>query len=266
MNTQIAHHHHQQPALPMISVLMPTRGRRRFIPQALRCFLQQDYPNKELLIIDEGDEPVYSQVPQGDPHIRYIYLGWMLCRPEPLTIGMKRNIAASLAHGDIFVQQDDDDYFGPRRLSRQAAPIIAGKADVTAMQMTLLLHAPTGTLWRCSEEVHRALFAHNVRSGTLMYRASYWQGGLYYANRPSGEDVGYLSGLLSRGARLGRVVDPNSYICVRHSDNISGDLDGLGITGGWEQVPLARYLSPEDRAFYEQLQTPMKEKKEVSVL
>ena len=45
---------------------MPTFNRRSYVPQALRCFLRQDYPNLELLIVDDGSDPVRDCVPDVD--------------------------------------------------------------------------------------------------------------------------------------------------------------------------------------------------------
>ena len=47
---------HNPPTL--VSCIMPTASRRRFVPLAIRYFLSQDYPNKELLILDDGDDSV----------------------------------------------------------------------------------------------------------------------------------------------------------------------------------------------------------------
>lgn len=37
---------------------MPTHNRRRFIPLALECFRARTYPNKELVVVDDGDDQV----------------------------------------------------------------------------------------------------------------------------------------------------------------------------------------------------------------
>ena len=50
--------------LPMVSCIMPTNNRRAFLPLALRNFSYQDYPNKELLIIDDGTIPL-ATLPTG---------------------------------------------------------------------------------------------------------------------------------------------------------------------------------------------------------
>lgn len=58
-------------ALPLVSCIMPTYNRRAFVPQAIYYFLRQDYPNKELIIVDDSTDEVGDLIP-GDERIRYI--------------------------------------------------------------------------------------------------------------------------------------------------------------------------------------------------
>ncbi len=48
---------------PLVSCIMPTRDRRAFVPRAIAYFLRQDYANKELVIVDDGTDPVSDLVP-----------------------------------------------------------------------------------------------------------------------------------------------------------------------------------------------------------
>jgi hypothetical protein len=52
---------------------MPTYNRRHFVPRAIEYSLRQDYPNKELIVVDDGHESVSDLVPNSD-RIRYIRL------------------------------------------------------------------------------------------------------------------------------------------------------------------------------------------------
>src|SRR5205823_6114796 len=58
---------------PMVSCIMPTADRRRFVPNAIRYFVRQTYSNSELLIVDDGDDNVADLVPASD-RIRHIRL------------------------------------------------------------------------------------------------------------------------------------------------------------------------------------------------
>src|SRR4051794_36348973 len=91
---------------PLISCIMPTYNRRAYVPRAIEYFLRQDYPNKELIIVDDGTDPVSDLVP-ADERIRYIRLNVK----QP--IGTKRNLACQEARGSIIIHWDDDDWHAP---------------------------------------------------------------------------------------------------------------------------------------------------------
>src|SRR5204863_6892933 len=58
---------------PLVSCIMPTFNRRQFVPQAIRCFFRQSYPNLELLVIDDGTDAIGDCVPQSE-RARYLRL------------------------------------------------------------------------------------------------------------------------------------------------------------------------------------------------
>ena len=70
---------------PLVSCIMPTYNRRRFVPGAIRSFLRQDFPNKELVILDDGTDPVADLMPD-DPQVHYVRLS------QRTTVGAKRNL------------------------------------------------------------------------------------------------------------------------------------------------------------------------------
>ena len=52
----------------LVSCVMPTHNRRDFILTAIDCFLNQTYPEKELVIVDDGSDRVKDIIP-ADPRI-----------------------------------------------------------------------------------------------------------------------------------------------------------------------------------------------------
>src|SRR6185437_3246258 len=58
---------------PLVSCIMPTRDRRKFVKLALQCFDKQDYFPRELIIVDDGNDAVEDLVFQH-PQVRYIRL------------------------------------------------------------------------------------------------------------------------------------------------------------------------------------------------
>lgn len=50
---------------PLVSCIMPTADRQKYIPFAVDYFLSQDYQNAELVIIDDGLEPILPLLPNN---------------------------------------------------------------------------------------------------------------------------------------------------------------------------------------------------------
>lgn len=59
---------------PLTTCIMATYNRRAFVPQAIEYFLRQDYANKELVIVGDGNDAI-SDLVLLDERIRYICLG-----------------------------------------------------------------------------------------------------------------------------------------------------------------------------------------------
>src|SRR5262245_44137949 len=119
---------------------MPTCDRRRFVPHAIDCFLQQDYPSLELLIVDDGRDTVEDLVP-ADDRVRYLRLG------RTLRIGAKRNAACAEARGDVIVHWDDDDWSAPWRVSYQVQSLLESGADICGLGHVLFHEPYAGRAW-----------------------------------------------------------------------------------------------------------------------
>ncbi|MFM8322927.1 MAG: glycosyltransferase [Chloroflexota bacterium] len=118
-------------APPLISCMMVTRGRPGLAQRAAACFLQQTYPNRELVIIDDDPDPQLGEwaAALGDARVRHIRLP-----DEGLTLGELRNRAVEQAHGAFLAQWDDDDLSDPQRLELQMAALHALGADACLLQ------------------------------------------------------------------------------------------------------------------------------------
>jgi len=235
----------QATELPLVSCIMPTYNRRRFVPQAIKYFLRQDYPNKELIIVDDGSEPADDLVP-ADPRIRYI----RLC--ERRSIGAKRNLACDAAMGEIVVCWDDDDWYGAQRIAYQVAPMLAGHAEVTGLDQGLLLYLPSGQFWACTPRLHSRMFAQGVVSGTLAFPKTLWGRQVRFPNASLAEDAALQRDLVHHGARLRKLPNEGAFIYIRHDANSWRFVPGEFIErNDWLPIAPPTYLEAEDRAFYD---------------
>jgi glycosyltransferase involved in cell wall biosynthesis len=212
-------------ALPLVSCIMPTHNRRTFLPLALRYFSYQDYPNKELLIIDDGTDSVGDLV-NGLPGIRYLRLS------ARTSIGGKRNLACREARGEIIAHWDDDDWYAPDRLRYQIAPILAHEADMTGLENAFVLELPGGVFWTTRPQLHQRMFTGDVHGGTLVYRKALQDQGLRYPEINLAEDAVLIRQAVSRGQRLVRLANPGVFVYVRHGRN------------AWRACAPGRFLDP----------------------
>jgi O-antigen biosynthesis protein len=226
---------------------MPTHGREAFVAQAVDYFLRQDYPSRELVVVDDGPEPVRDLLPE-DPRVVYVRL------QRRASTGAKRNLAAEVARGDLLVCWDDDDWFGPGRLSAQVEPLLRGEAEVTALGRSPFYCIPTAQFWRCTPRVHARMFFKQVVGGTLAYRRA---PGARFPDASLAEDAALLRTLLNGGARLAPIPNRDLFVYVRHEANSWRFPEGRYLDRqGWHAVAPPPFLPPADLAFYRGLRAP----------
>lgn len=231
-----------QPApSPHVACILPTRDRPRFVRQAVGYFLRQDYPQRSLIVMDDGVEPVKELltelIPQGDSRVRYVRLN-----PESsLTRGAKRNRGCELApEGALIAHWDDDDWMAPDRLSRQVRTLLAADADLCSAAGVLHFRPGTGQSWRERGDYHT--------SSTLLYRKSVWRRSRL-ADRTGHEEAPLLTSLSPE--RVVRISRPDFYVVMLHDGNTLGR--NVRDAARWEPVDTAVTVAPllgDDAGFY----------------
>lgn len=109
--------------LPVVSAIMPTRGRHGWAADAVRMFFEQDYAGeKELVIIDDSMERSF---PHWTPRAGVVYMA-----APRVPVGSKRNMAVSRASGDVILHWDSDDRYSADRMSHQVQMLIESGADL----------------------------------------------------------------------------------------------------------------------------------------
>jgi glycosyltransferase involved in cell wall biosynthesis len=226
---------------PLVSCIMPTRNRRRFVSQSIWYFLRQDYDRKELVILDDGEDCVSDLVP-ADARIRYVRLD------RRLPIGAKRNLGCEISGAELIAHWDDDDWIGPHRLSQQVSELLRSGADICGLHTVLYYKPEAGEAWLYHyPEGARPWLA----GGTLLYRRSAWVGNRFPAI-DVGEDTAFV--WQQPAERLTVVADRSFYIALIHRGNTSAKR--LGVPP-WERRSLddvTQLLAP-DRDFYVALRT-----------
>lgn len=217
---------------------MPTADRRAFVPQAIHYFLRQDYAERELVVVDDGESSVADLIPD-DPRIRYARLDGRH------VIGAKRNLACELARGEIVAHWDDDDWMADHRLSYQVRALLARPdAEVCGLSRILFYDPSAGTAW---EYVYPEGKHGWVAGNTLCYRKSSWERHRF-PEVQEGEDTRFVD-RLPHSAVI--ALDDNTFfIGVIHARNTSPKQTG---DSRWRRLTPSgvREIMRADWSFYD---------------
>jgi len=192
----------------LVSCIMPTYNRRSFVAYAIRYFLQQDYENKELVIVDDGTDPVEDIVPK-DECIRYIRI------KKFMTLGEKRNYCIRESKGDLIMHWDDDDWMAPNRITYQVGELIKNNAEVCGLQKMLYYEIPTGECWLYQYPPNAKPW---IAGNSLLYTRAFWQRSPF-PNRQVASDTQFI---FSRNLKAYvALADYRFYVATVHEKNTS---------------------------------------------
>lgn len=215
----------------LISCIMPTmRGRERLASLAIECWAEQDYSERELvLVLDEGMGTPWLPGGAGGP----IRLVWT---PGQATIGEKFNAGIEAAAGDLLALWADDDWQASWRLARQAALFERfPELDIAGCDRMLYLDLETlqaARYWYVPGIVTNAYLV----GGTMTFRRRFWEERPFEASS-SGEDNRWVQGRMG-GPNVLSQPDESFYVAMRHGRNTGQVPSAL-----WGQHPQWELLS-----------------------
>jgi len=118
---------------PLLSVIIPTYNRARFIAEAIDSVLAQTYTNFELIVVDDGSTDNTRQVLQPYMNrIRYIF-------QENAGCSTARNTGLKEAKGEWIAYLDSDDIWMPEKLQTQVEDVCSFP-DVCAHSINTLIY------------------------------------------------------------------------------------------------------------------------------
>lgn len=192
---------------PKVTVLVPVFNRERFVDDAIRSVIGQDYQDFELLLVDDGSTDGTAHVLESwrtrDARITVV------TAPRNLGIPAALNLGLDHARGEYVARLDSDDFMKPRRLAAQVA-VLDEKPGVAlvscAYDVVDLAGKHLGT-WKGDEPSEvMAFLLHFFNAvgggGQVMFRLAEVRAlGGYALEVPSSEDYDLWVRLL----RLGRI-------------------------------------------------------------
>src|SRR6516164_5613032 len=98
---------------PFVSILIPCFNAERWIAEAIESALAQSWPDKEVIVVDDGSTDRSLDIIRGFGS----YIRWETgsnCGSNPT-----RNRLLTIAEGDWLQYLDADDYLLPEKVARQ---------------------------------------------------------------------------------------------------------------------------------------------------
>jgi hypothetical protein len=196
------------PRQPTVSCIMPTYDRRAWVPGSIDRFLAQDYPQRELIVIDDGTDPVADLIP-NDPRVRYVRI------PNRMTIGAKRNLGCEIASGELFAHWDDDDWVASWRLRYEVEALLGSEADIVGLTTLLYYDPSSARAWRYA---YRSTDRPWLHDPTFCLRRDVWEAEPF-PDTNHGLDLRYIQ--TGRRKRIAALADHRFYVGTIHAGNTS---------------------------------------------
>lgn len=146
---------------PLVSILVPAYNAQNYLEDTLRSAVEQTWPRKEIIIVDDGSTDVTAAIARQfeSPTVR-------LVTQKNQGAAAARNKAFSLSQGDYIQWLDADDLLAPDKISKQMEQL--GKCP---SRRTVLSSAWAKFMYRYNraEFVHTSLW-HDLTPAEWMIR------------------------------------------------------------------------------------------------
>lgn len=164
---------------PLVCIIIPSHNREALLPEALNSALEQDYPYKKVLVIDDG----------STDGTRQVALGYAQRHPDCVSYQYKPNGGCASARNagldwvdasiDYVAFLDSDDRLLPGKLSREVQLLRDNPdADFTYSNSVIYTedtgheeHRPAAAAGRPDDFALELFLSNEAKSGAILYRA-----------------------------------------------------------------------------------------------
>lgn len=127
-------------APPLVSVCMPHRNRAHYLRDALESLRAQDYPNVEVVVVDDGSDDPAALAYLDELATEFARKDWQIVRQPNQYPGAARNNGVRRARGRWVFFMDDDNYAKPGELSRLVSAAAHSGADILTCFSDVISH------------------------------------------------------------------------------------------------------------------------------
>ena len=189
-------------AQPIVSVVIPTRGRPKLVVRAVETALCQTFRDLEVIVVLDGSDPQTQQALRAmdDPRLRILPLD------QPKGGSEARNAGVRHAAGSWIAFLDDDDEWLPEKIAKQMAVALASDAPYPVVTTRLIARKDAGeTIWprrtpRNGEPISEYLFCRSsiqqgegfIQTSTILARRDFLTQAPFNPGLPKHQDWDWL--------------------------------------------------------------------------
>ncbi|WP_162918426.1 DUF6212 domain-containing protein [Taklimakanibacter deserti] len=115
---------------PLVSVIVTHHDRPQYLMQAIASVKDQDYPNFEVILVDDGSKLPESHTALDKLEKEFRRKSWKIIRSENKYVGAARNTGVRASRGEMVVLLDDDNALYPEALSTFVHALESSRSDV----------------------------------------------------------------------------------------------------------------------------------------
>jgi glycosyltransferase involved in cell wall biosynthesis len=183
----------------LISVIVPAYNAEKYLAEALDSIFGQDYPDQEVIVVDDGSTDGTAAVARSYPQVRYV---WQHNQGN----GVAWNTGLAHAAGELISFLDADDVWLPGKQSMEAE-FLAGHPEsgcVLAAMRNFLQPDAAQPAWVSDEMLRQDFKAYSL--GTLMaHRWVFEQIGNLNPTMAFGCDMDWFIRLIESGISFTRL-------------------------------------------------------------
>ena len=195
---------------PIVSCICLTHNTIELLERSVNCFLDQTYPNKELIVAFTADNKkaagLVSRIAR--PNIKAVKFSV----ERKMTLGEKRNLAIRYAEGNYCCNWDDDDWHDRKRIETQLEYLSGTKYKASVLSRIILYDGVSGDSYLSAT---RWGWEQTLLCEKALLEKEDWQ----YQPLDRGEDSPLIYKLKQHDL-LVSIPLPELYIYVYHSNNV----------------------------------------------
>ena len=171
---------------PLVSVIIAVYNQEKYLGEAIVSVLADDYPNKEILVIDDGSDDETGVIARGFKQVKYY-------RKNHTGVAATRNLGILKNNGEFITYLDSDDIWVSGRVQK-CLHYFADNPDldyVLGLQQNFLEPGIAKPETMLQEWIDNPTEASN--NGVIMVKKSYYKKvGLYDESLDKTEDTDWI--------------------------------------------------------------------------